>query len=791
MTDASTRPAGRALADTLMPAAGIMALCLLAMLPLNGVFTGAGLWIVALAGVLLGGGIAVVAALRGWGVLVVAALAVGTYFAFGGALVLRSTTVLGVLPSLDTLRELALGSVFVWKQLLTASTPVVGFEAMLLAPFIAGLAVTALAVSLALRLRRPAWAVLPPTLLLIFSIAFSTYEAWQPVALGAVFAGLAVVWLVWVRRGRGGENLAEPSADRVPVRTTALAAGSIAGALVIGLTAGALVQPPVERVVLRDLIVPPLEVHDFASPLTAYRKYMTDGEDSDLFTIEGLPAGARIRLATLDQYDGIVYRVSGDGSAGGGSFERVGRAIASDVTGDRATLSVRVQELRGVWLPDVGAATSIDLHAGAGAGAANEQLHYNVSTGTAVLTGGLAEGTEYSVDAIVPAQPDEDRLAGASVASLTVADPQFVPEAVGAFTADVTAGASTPFEQLTAIATALHEEGYYSNGLEGQVASRSGHRSERIAALLDGEQMIGDEEQYSVAMALMVSQLGYPARVVMGFRPEADAATGAAIEVTAADASVWVEVPFEGLGWVSFDPTPSKDRVPQQQVPQPEQKPQAQVLQPPPPPEAPVELPPDPPVEEAHDQEQPVDLGWLWATLRWTGIALGALVLLLGPAIAMAIARASRRRRRAGARRPVDRMSGGWAELHDTALDHGGPLPAGATRREQVAVLHARFPGQAYEAFAARADRAVFGVADPSAGEVDGYWADVRTATRGIAATAGWRARVRGFLWPRSVLRDLGARLGRRPRTGDARTRHPESRGPAGATVAGRQEPRG
>ncbi len=73
-------------------------------------------------GVVLGLAIAVVAARFRLGALEVAGMIVASYFVFGGVFALRSATIGGVIPSLTTLRDLALGAVFSWKELLTAST---------------------------------------------------------------------------------------------------------------------------------------------------------------------------------------------------------------------------------------------------------------------------------------------------------------------------------------------------------------------------------------------------------------------------------------------------------------------------------------------------------------------------------------------------------------------------------------------------------------------------------------------------------------------------------------------
>jgi len=67
---------------------------------------------------------------------------------------------------------------------------------------------------------------------------------------------------------------------------------------------------------------------------------------------------------------------------------------------------------------------------------------------------------------------------------------------------------------------------------------------------------VGYCQQFSGAMALMLRMVGIPARVAAGFAPGAPAADGHGYEVTDLDAHSWVEVYFNGIGWVPFDPTP-------------------------------------------------------------------------------------------------------------------------------------------------------------------------------------------------------------------------------------------
>jgi hypothetical protein len=56
-------------------------------------------------------------------------------------------------------------------------------------------------------------------------------------------------------------------------------------------------------------------------------------------------------------------------------------------------------------------------------------------------------------------------------------------------------------------------------------------------------------------MALMLRMVGVPARVAAGFSPGRPDSDGN-YEVTDFDSHSWVEVYFNGIGWVTFDPTP-------------------------------------------------------------------------------------------------------------------------------------------------------------------------------------------------------------------------------------------
>jgi hypothetical protein len=749
-------------------------------------FGGTGYAVAAGGGILLGIAIALLGARFRWNIVIVSAATIVAYLAFGAALAVPTTTLARVVPTFDSIRALVLGVVFSWKDVLTLETPVGGFPSTLVVPFLSSLVATVFAACFALRLRRGfAWALLPAAALLVTAIAFGTHESVAPLVHGVAFAAVAMAWWGWRRRAArdaasaATESSRPDAASAARLRGTRIATGAallVVAVLVGGVTVAA-AAPGTPRQVLRDAVQPPLDLRQYASPLAGFRKYVGDERDDVLFTVTGLPQDARIRLATLDEYNGIVYDVAGDGSSGSGTFTRVSEQIPTsaqpaDAQGTPATVGVTVGDLTGVWLPDVGSLDTLQF-SGQNASALADSLHYNQATGTAITTDGLSSGDAYTMNVTIPPTHNDEQLANTPIESLTMPKSTGVPEAITSLATAFAGDADQPFGQVRNIATSLSQSGYFSHGLEGEATSRAGHGAERIATFLSGDQMVGDDEQYAVTMALMVRALGMPARVVMGFYPDQYGAANSAQQITGNDLHAWVEVPFQGAGWVPFDPTPPKDHVPQQQAPKPKSDPKAQVLQPPPPPQQPAELPPDIRTDDADQDPIVQGDGVLGIVLLASGGFVALLVILLGPVILITALKLMRRRRRQSAGPPADRLSGGWDEIVDRAGDLGTPTPLGLTRRETAAVIAAAYPAVAVADAATRADTGVFGPGEPSADEVDAYWSEVdevvKTMNGSRSAWQRFRARIslRSFA-ARSAAARAEHRAERRRRSGTA-----------------------
>ena len=720
-------------------------------------------------GVVLGSVLCAIAGKRAWSGIVTLAIGLVAYLAVGSVVAAPTLATSGIFPSVGSTSALLRAVVTVWKEVLTLDPELGASGAVLAAPLLLGLGVTGTAVSIATRVRNAhaAWAGLLPLAALGVSVLLGTKESVLPVAAGITMALLLLVWVSW-RRGQ----LAGRRVVALFLMTVALVGGGLAGPLVV---------EGQQRFVLRDEMVPPFDPREQPSPLSAFRQFVKQLRDEDILTVRDLPEGARVRLATMDAFDGVVWTVAGsEESEGSGTFRRVGDTISTFVTGPRATVEVEVHRLPTIWLPTVGYAERIEF-AGPDAVDLSGQLRYNDLTGTAVLIGGVPAGTRFTVEAVVPERPDDEDLTSAGPGSTRLPRDTGVPDAVPLYAGEIAQSAGTPVAIARSLAEGLSERGYFSHGGPDEEPSMSGHGADRITTLLTGDLMVGDGEQYASAMALMVRQLGLPARVVMGFVP--DEYTDE-ITFTGDDVQAWVEVEFAGRGWVPFDPTPDESRTPRTDEQEQQSAEDPQVRQPPPPLADPVE-PPEDDTEQPSTQpnEEPPPPPDDWTTVLIIAAATGIpLILLVTPIVVILAAKSRRRRRRRSAADPVARVVGGWDELLDEARDLRCPAPTTATRRETALHLATAFPrpgrhgsvGAAVAGLAASADAVVFGPGTPPAEHVAVYWSAVEEARAAMRDAVPLRRRLRARLATASLRYRKRARRSehRARRRAERRTEH-------------------
>lgn len=690
--------------------------------------------------ILLGTVIAILGARFRWSTLTVSLTTVLAYVVFGVPLAIPASTVYTVLPSLDGELELVRATALSWKQLLTITLPVGDYQSLLVPAFVLIVVTTVAGLSLGLRARWGELGVTLPVALFLVAILFGPETATWPLELSLGLLAAVLGWLVWRRWSRRRESirlLASQAldADGRPLETvadhnfagfrTVLGAGMIvvlAGGSAIAATL--YLPPTAERQVLRTAIVQPFDPRAYPSPLSGFRHYEEPGEvSSTMLTVTGLPSGGRIRIATLDSYDGIVYSVGSERVASkSGSFTRVPSTFdQSALKGKRVEVRITVGDYSGVWLPTVGKFESVDF-SGADGAELRDSFFYNNVSGTAAVVRGVGAGDSYSLNAIIPSQPSEKQLASLSPGSASVPRIAVVPDQLSSTLDAWVRTESSQGRRLAAMISSLRRTGYVSHGVSADdVPSRSGHAADRITELLTGQRMIGDQEQYAVTAAIMANQLGFPARVVYGFAPNGVNAEGPT-EITGGDISAWIEVDTARFGWVTIDPTPPLREIPKEEPQQPTTiaRPQSPVQ---PPPDEPqtrnAPLPPDSSQDNPNAENQFLLI--LFTVLRVLGwIALGV-AILLAPFLTIVAAKFRRRRMRRHARSPILRISGGWQEFEDAVVDHGFMPPVSPTRSEVAATVGGVQP----LVLASVADRAVFSPDEPGSDEADRLWRSV------------------------------------------------------------------
>lgn len=683
----------------------ILVLGLLSLLGIAGYETAFGdlnFLLAAIAGLAVGTLAAVAGAAWRLGVVTTVLVAMAAYFLFGAPVTMPESTLFAVLPSLQGLTGLAVGPVYGWADIVTIGTPVEAPFYIAVVPYFAAWIVALVGTLLATRwlprrrtALRASVLLIGPVVLYLSGILLGTDEPYLAGIRGVAFAVIALVWIAW-RRGATVEASGD-GASRLRRQKLAGTAAVVAGAIAIGAVAGLALAPAAsERFVLRDEVVPPFDPLEFPSPLAGFRNYTKDLAETPLFEASGLEPGDVIRLATMDAYTGRLWNVAGPDDVGpdGGGYAIVGETLPEPLLatlGSERHVEIDVAAYDDVWLPTVGYGEALRLE-DAGTSDRAGDLRYNPSAGTAVLTSGLREGARFTLDARVQVEPETDELLDTPVANLAMPAVENLPDVVAAKADEYVGEATSPIEQLRAIETALKTNGFLSHGLASDtVPSRAGHGADRIIELFTRTQMVGDEEQYASAMALMARHLGYPARVVMGFAPEV-ADDGTSVEVLGGDVTAWVEVPFEGVGWVSFRPTPDQVDVPQEQTPKPKSEPQPQVRQPPRADKEEEQLLTSVEIDDSDDdRDTPFALpGWVWVTLAAVGIP--ALIVFLPMLVVALVKGARRRRRRRGAN---DRQAAGaWEELVDRYAELGFEPPAQGTRLQSARALEEQLAEQ-------------------------------------------------------------------------------------------------
>lgn len=329
--------------------------------------------------------------------------------------------------------------------------------------------------------------------------------------------------------------------------------------------------------------------------------------------------------------------------------------------------------------------------------------------------------------------------------------PQNTPSIVRETALEITGRQPTPYDKAMAIQQYLRSAAF-SYSLQAPVSGGyDGSSMDALAKFLEVKS--GYCVHFSSAMAIMAREAGIPSRIAVGFAPgtptgenqEVDGQQLARYTVDGRLAHAWPELYFEGLGWVPFEPTPSRGEVPdyaqQRSAPLPSDV--VPTEEPRPTASKPSSQPAAAPLPSATPGAQNEGFNLLWFVLP----ALLLLVLLTP-----ALSRLSLRRRRELAGTPL----GLWSELQDTAVDYGLPPDGSDTPRRFASRLRdsglAGTPGPELGSLLQEVERSSYGPPENSVASKAAA-TELGQSRESFRLLSPLRQRLSALLLPASMLR--------------------------------------
>jgi transglutaminase-like putative cysteine protease len=486
--------------------------------------------------------------------LATVASAAGLAFAIGVA-VFPDTTWYGV-PTAHTWSVTLHAAGIVGEQARIQVAPAEPIAPLLLAAVVSLWAAIFSAHALAFRAGSPLLGLIPPVALVAF--ADTVLEQFVKPIYGLTFlaAALLVVFAdglsrvqgwgpVWTSSRRGVAATAGTGARRLAAAT--LAAGLIAPIVVPGFGSRAVI----------DFSAAGDDAGVSVDPFVSVQNQLTEGTPRTILSVRG-STPTYLRLLSLPFFDGTGWRHDPNETG-----QPLGLEGDTGTELDPAAAPVPYQidvleDFAMPWVPAPYPTTRIQ---------SDVPVTYDVDTGTALAVERLHSGTTYTAYA-VPPNPTADDLraiadrAGFGRDRLGNDDPYLdvsgVPRDIyarlQAIAQDWTRDADNVFDRAMAI-----QEQLTSSSFEYDEETNLGSGPTTILSFLTGSRK-GFCQQFASSMATLLRILHIPSRVVVGYSTGVTSPTApqGAWTVRSDSAHAWVEVLFPGVGWMPFEPTPSR-----------------------------------------------------------------------------------------------------------------------------------------------------------------------------------------------------------------------------------------
>ena len=400
------------------------------------------------------------------------------------------------------------------------------------------------------------------------------------------------------------------------------------------------------------------------------------------------PTGEYLRLTTLDSFQGKQWEPATPKLKSGNTVKSLGPppGLTSQIKVSNVSTSIQVAEATGSWLPIPYPTQSISGLTGKWSW---ENGTLSVRSDTTSM-----QGERYSVSSL-DVEPTIQQLeaAGSSSSSPLAKVPAGLDPIVAATAKTVVAGAKTDFDKAIALQSWFRGGDFTYSTRTPATSGYDGSGLNVIVPFLKSKS--GYCVHFATTMAVMARTLGIPSRVAVGFLPGKLTHVGkdktAVYEVSSSNLHAWPELYFKGVGWVRFEPTPSKGFEPNF----PSAPGQGTTILPTggstsaatPVPTSTAVTAPKLPDQGGTTQHSAVQTSTTLPSSSYGALGVIAVLLLIGTP---AVIRISMRRRRFDRiRQGVDPAGWAWQELRESARDLGVDARESSTPNELAAQLGA------------------------------------------------------------------------------------------------------
>ncbi len=276
------------------------------------------------------------------------------------------------------------------------------------------------------------------------------------------------------------------------------------------------------------------------SPLIDIRGRLVNRSDEIAFEVAS-PEPSYWRVMALDTFNGETWTSEGSYTGVSGQLP----PTDAPATGDTFVQTFTIENLSSIWLP----AAFVPISVSPGG-----NKSFDAESASLITDKQSASGLKYQVTSVRPNFQQAQLEASDSISiSREIRDrytklPRDYPQNLRDIAGQIIANASSEYDR------ALVLQNWFRDNFAYDLSVRAGQDVNAIESFL--EQRRGYCEQFAGTYAAFARSIGLPARVAMGFTY--GELTNGVYVVRGKYEHAWPEVFFEGVGWVPFEPTPSR-----------------------------------------------------------------------------------------------------------------------------------------------------------------------------------------------------------------------------------------